>query len=248
VNIIVPVEPVVELYDTHVRPSVRLPVVESHNILCISGKKPHRIFLKQLLMSDLHQAFQPFTVSSLSLQGSRYLRVLRKIIFEEANNAIFINVSSGSKIQSIASMMACMIFKDRVDITPYYAVPEKYTTIPREQETVGVKKILKLPEYKIQTPPDNLIKCLEIIYKWKNYRISNKDLRDQALEKNLIHVERHEHREQSAYMALKTNLLEPLLKWQYIRVEKIGRRHDIILTPEGLNVLKFLYTEETLDQ
>ena len=53
------------------------------------------------------------------------LRVLRKIIFEEANNAIFINVSSGSKIQSIASMMACMIFKDRVDITPYYAVPEK---------------------------------------------------------------------------------------------------------------------------
>lgn len=115
-------------------------------------------------------------------------------------------------------------------------------------QEVGVKKILKLPEYKIQTPPDNLIKCLEIIHQWKNYRISNKDLRDQALEKNLIHVERHEHREQSAYMALKTNLLEPLLKWQYIRVEKIGRRHDIILTPEGLNVLKFLYTEETLDQ
>jgi hypothetical protein len=89
---------------------------------------------------------------------------------------------------------------------------------------------------------------LEIIHQWKNYRISNKDLRDQALEKNLIHVERHEHQEQSAYMALKTNLLEPLLKWQYIRLEKIGRRHDIILTPEGLNVLKFLYTEETLDQ
>jgi hypothetical protein len=70
-------------------------------------------------------------------------------------------------------MMACMIFKDRVDITPYYAVPEKYTTIPREQETVAVKKIVKLPEYKIQTPPDNLIKCLEIIHQWKNYRISN---------------------------------------------------------------------------
>jgi hypothetical protein len=114
------------------------------------------------------------------------LRVLRKIIFEEANNAIFIRKQN----QSIASMMACMIFKDRVDITPYYAVPEKYTTIPREQETVGVKKILKLPEYKIQTPPDNLIKYLEIIHQWKNYRISNKDLRDQALEKKLIHVER----------------------------------------------------------
>ena len=66
-------------------------------------------------------------------------------------------------------------------------------TIPREQKTVGVKKILKLPEYKIQTPPDNLIKCLKIIYQWKNYRISNKDFRDQTLERNLIHVGRHEH-------------------------------------------------------
>ena len=70
-------------------------------------------------------------------------------------------------------------------------------------------------------------------------KLQNFKQRDQALEKNLIHVERHEHREQSAYMALKTNLLKPFLKWQYIRVGKIGRRHDIILTPEGLNVLKF---------
>jgi len=64
------------------------------------------------------QGFSPFP----SLFNT--LRILRKIIFEEVNNVIFINVSSGSKIQSIASMMACMIFKDRVDITPYYAAPE----------------------------------------------------------------------------------------------------------------------------
>jgi len=171
------------------------------------------------------------------------LRALRKIIFKESNNVILINVSVGSKIQAIASMIACMIFKDKVDITPYYAVPEKYATIPREQETVGVKKIIKLPEYKIQTPSVNLIKCLEIIHQRSGNRIANKDLRDQALEQELIHVERHENREQSAYMALKTNLLEPLLKWQFIRIEKIGRRHDVLLTDEGLNVLKFLYTK-----
>lgn len=49
------------------------------------------------------------------------LRALRKIISIESNNAILINVSVGSKIQAIASMMVCMIFKDKVDITPYYA-------------------------------------------------------------------------------------------------------------------------------
>ena len=101
--------------------------------------------------------------------------------------------------------------------------PEKYVNIPREQETIGLKKVLKLPEYKIETPPNNLIHCLEIIHERSDNRIANKDLRDQALARDLIHVERHKNYDQSAYMALKTNLIEPLLKWKFVRVEKIGQ-------------------------
>lgn len=169
------------------------------------------------------------------------LRVLRRIILKEKNNAILVNVSVGSKIQAIASMMACMMFKDEVDILPYYAVPEKYVNIPREQETAGLKKVLKLPEYKIETPPNHLIHCLKIIHERSDNRIANKDLRDQALAQDLIHVERDKNYDQSAYMALKTNLIEPLLKWKFVRVEKIGRRHDLVLTEDGLNALKFLH-------
>jgi hypothetical protein len=66
-------------------------------------------------------------------------------------------------------------------------------------------------------------------------------LRDQALARDLIHVERDKNYDQSAYMALKTNLIEPLLKWKFVRVEKIGRRHDLVLTEDGLNALKFLH-------
>jgi Family of unknown function (DUF6293) len=169
------------------------------------------------------------------------LRVLRRIILKEKNNAILVNVSVGSKIQAIASMMACMMFKDEVDILPYYAVPEKYVNIPREQETAGLKKVLKLPEYKMETPPNHLIHCLKIIHERSDNRIANKDLRDQALARDLIHVERDKNYDQSAYMALKTNLIEPLLKWKFVRVEKIGRRHDLVLTEDGLNALKFLH-------
>lgn len=169
------------------------------------------------------------------------LRVLRRIILKEKNNAILVNVSVGSKIQAIASMMACMMFKDEVDILPYYAVPEKYVNIPREQETAGLKKVLKLPEYKIETPPNHLIHCLKIIHERSDKRIANKDLRDQALARDLIHVERDKNYDQSAYMALKTNLIEPLLKWKFVRVEKIGRRHNLVLTEDGLNALKFLH-------
>ena len=56
------------------------------------------------------------------------LRALRIIILKEKKSAIFINASVGSKIQAIASMMACMMFKDEVNIKPYYAVPKRYET------------------------------------------------------------------------------------------------------------------------
>ena len=60
------------------------------------------------------------------------------------------NVSVGNKIQAIASMMACMMFKDIAMIKPYYIVPEKYTSSLAEeekQETEGVKKVIPMPSF-----------------------------------------------------------------------------------------------------
>jgi hypothetical protein len=176
------------------------------------------------------------------------LRALRKIILAERKHSILVNVSVGSKIQSIACTMACMMFKDIVRIKPYYAAPEKYT-IPKEQETTGVKQIMTLPDYKIELPSDGLIKCLEIINMKKYGRVSKKELRDKALEAELIHVESNRNIEQSAYMALNKNLIEPLLIWNFIVIEKKGRSHVISITSDGQNALRFLSSDvETSDR
>ena len=62
------------------------------------------------------------------------LRALRTIIYREKANYILVNVSVRSKIQAIASMMACLMFKDIATIEPYYVVPEKYNTILLEEK------------------------------------------------------------------------------------------------------------------
>jgi uncharacterized protein DUF6293 len=93
------------------------------------------------------------------------LRALRTIILKEKSNSILVNVSVGSKIQAIASMMGCMMFKDIAMIKPFYVVPERYnSTLEKEekQETEGVKDIIGLPEYKIEIPSDKLIRCLDV--------------------------------------------------------------------------------------
>jgi hypothetical protein len=166
------------------------------------------------------------------------LRAFHQIILEEKPNSIFVNVSVGSKIQAIASMMACMMFKDFGMIKPYYAEPNEYMSISKEQETIGLKDIKLLPEYKIEIPKQNLIKCMVLIDKQKNGKVTKKNLKDLALKENLIHVG-EKKTETAAYMALK-NLIEPLQNWNFIEIEKIGTSNIVSLSEDGKNALRFL--------
>jgi hypothetical protein len=65
--------------------------------------------------------------------------------------------------------------------------------------------------------------------------------------RNLIYVgkkdtqDREERSDQAAYMALNKNLIDPLRDWRFISVEKIGARHIVSLTGEGISALRFLH-------
>jgi hypothetical protein len=65
--------------------------------------------------------------------------------------------------------------------------------------------------------------------------------------RNLIYVgkkdtqDREERSDQAAYMALNKNLIDPLRDWRFISVEKIGARHIVSLTGEGISSLRFLH-------
>ncbi len=171
------------------------------------------------------------------------LHAFRSILLKENGNNIMVNVSAGSKIQAIASMLACMMFKNTSNVKPYYVTPQKYTSTPKIQQTQGMKDILPLPEYEIEIPSQKLVRCISIIDSQRNGTITKKGLRDLALKENLIHVEAEKNdknKELAAYMSLNKNIIEPLLKRNFISVEKAGGAHKITLTIEGKNALKFL--------
>ena len=176
------------------------------------------------------------------------LRALRTIFLKERGNSILVNVSVGSKIQAIASMMACMMFKDIGMIKPYYVVPERYNSLLLErednQETEGVRNIIGLPEYKIEIPSDKLIRGLGLIDEITGGKITKRELKDLAIENNLIHVDDKKiSSDQAAYMAINKNLVEPLLVWRFISESKVGSHHVISLTEDGRHALKFLNTQ-----
>jgi hypothetical protein len=54
-------------------------------------------------------------------------------------------------------------------------------------------------------------------------------------------IVREERIDQAAYMTLNKNLIEPLMDWKFINVEKVGSRRIVSLTDEGINALRFLH-------
>jgi len=89
------------------------------------------------------------------------IKSIKDIIEEEKNNYIYVNVASGSKIQAIACMMACMVLKNCDNLKPFYAQPEKYAAFEGKQQSFGIKDTIELPIYEIQTPKPKLLASIE---------------------------------------------------------------------------------------
>lgn len=169
------------------------------------------------------------------------LNAYRMIIEEEARHELFINVSTGNKIEAIAGMMASMIFSDEYGkITPYYVVPENYEIKPKQgqQFTSGYHSTIQLPNYKIERPKESLISALRIIQ--KNDGSSKKILIELFLKEGLIKIEKENFTESAKHSQLNKNYLEPLREKELINIKGKGRAARIFITKDGKNILKFL--------
>jgi hypothetical protein len=168
------------------------------------------------------------------------LNNFRIIIEQEQNHHIFINVSTGNKIEAIAGMMASMIFNnDSSNITPYYIVPENYEKPKKGQQiTSGYKSVIQLPNYKIERPKETLIFALKIIQ--DNNLVSKKSLIEKFITHDLIVIDKSDHTESAKHSQLNKKFLEPLSQRGLIEIQGKGKSARIKITGDGENILKFL--------
>jgi len=170
------------------------------------------------------------------------IKSIKDIIEQEKGNYIYVNVASGSKIQAIACMMACMILKENNNLQPFYAEPEKYAAFEGKQQSFGIKDTIPLPTYEIQTPKPKLLAALKVISEQKNQKITKKEMAEIADKQGIITVKAEESNySQARFASLDKNIIAPLEKdWKFIEIEKIGRNRWIKITQEGKNAAEFL--------
>ena len=156
------------------------------------------------------------------------IKTVNDIIRKESKNHIYVNVTTGSKIQAIGCMMACMLCEDRDNIHPYYPRPKTYHRLARgEQLAYGLEKIDEdLPTYQMMTPPKKIIETLGII----NYygKITKSNLAEIAVRSGLITVNaRDENQNQATFASLDKNLIRALqFEWKFIACRKSWKAQD----------------------
>jgi len=169
------------------------------------------------------------------------IKSVKKIIEQENENSIFVNLASGSKIQAIACMMACMMFNDKKNLVPFYAEAKEYPGFSGKQMSYGVKNLTQVPTYEIKIPDEKLIQALKLI-KDNSGKLTKKQMADLADKQGIITVNAEENNySQARFASLDKNIIQPLLeKWKFIDVEKVGRNRWIKINQDGKNAVEFL--------
>ncbi|MGY5144422.1 MAG: HFX_2341 family transcriptional regulator domain-containing protein [Candidatus Nitrosopumilus sp. bin_32a] len=171
----------------------------------------------------------------------KIIRAVKNIMDKEKGNEIYVNLASGSKIQAIGTMMACMMFNDDDSVHPYYVEAANYPGFDAKKPlSTGIKEIVNVPPYSIKTPDQKLVSALQIITE-HNGKLTKKEMAVLSEEKELITINAKEKNHSMArYASLDKNIIQPLKEWEFISVEKIGRNHWIEITEEGKNASEFL--------
>ena len=184
-------------------------------------------------------------IESITREARDLILRLSKTKPGEAGNEIAINLASGSKNHAIGLDRACMTFRKRKHIHPFYPEAEKWTAwrYPKQQST-GVKKIRQIPIHRIIVPEPELIEALRIIKRDAidiPTRKGRKGVKKKDLSKSLFGDSG-----KVSLTKLQRNITQKLVStWRAIEIFKVGQSDWISLTDEGMYLRYVLKNEET---
>ena len=172
-------------------------------------------------------------------------RKARDLILKEADSEIAINLASGSKNHAIGLDRACMTFRKRKHIHPFYPEAKKWAAVkyPRQQSE-GVKRIKQVPIHRIIVPEPELIEALRIIKRDQRPIPRHKGM--YGVKKKFLTKAMYGDDSKVSMTKLNRNITGKLKEiWQAINWVPVGQSDWIYLKDEGIYLENILQNEET---
>ena len=166
------------------------------------------------------------------------LKCYKAIMQREGKTAhIYINISTGSKIASIAGTLACMIWKG----TPYYTQIDYNDTKNDPSDGLPDERIVsttQLPVYSIDKPRTESLLILRALSNIKGGKMKKRKLIEYLENQGIIDSELSVRAKHSKLKVLLAPMTVGSLDNPLVEVEYRGRQSDVILTNQGESTLK----------
>lgn len=162
------------------------------------------------------------------------LAEIQNLIYQHQRDNVFVNISTGSKISAIGSMLACMMAGG----IPYYVQPEDYG---ESTVSTGVKDTFSVAAYPIDPPNEDTVRILEYIHEQnKDGKVIISDLNKFINNEEIGRAAKLERvQETNIYDVVRGDYLDPLEKRELIHIQQIGTEKRITLTDQGEQLLEF---------
>lgn len=190
-------------------------------------------------LKNAHIATEMIRTSFFSLKEN--IELFSSLIKQYKDQLLFINISSGSKIQALAAFISVMAAKSQeIQVSTYYVEPEKYTDDPPKNPiSRGCKKIHDLPIFPLYTPSKEIQYSVMLLTKKSYYKLelAIELAKAEFLSKELINLESGRPKDEKARINLQnsveTRVIQPMIRDKYATTEKFGKRVKVTLSQFG---------------
>lgn len=150
-----------------------------------------------------------------------------------ADNDVYVNLATGSKVTAIGGMIACMA----TGATPYYVRAEHYAAETDGDVAEGIREVMELPTYPMEHPSPQQVAVLAHLEQTDG--ATKRALIDFGERTQLPFLADHETaNRKSQYRLLDSHVLTPLEETGYVQITERGRSKRVELTAAGRNTLR----------
>lgn len=180
------------------------------------------------------------------------LQLFSTLFRKYRNQEIFVNISSGSKIQALAGFVSAMISKtEGINVVIYYAEPERYREDPPESPiSSGCKRILDIPIYPLFLPSKEIRFSMNLLRKkpLSKIKLAIKLAQAGYLDNKLLSEDDESPADEKARVSLQNlvdnRVIQPMLRERYAETEKVGRNILVRLSKMGLEATRLFVLPE----
>lgn len=213
-----------------------------------SNEAPYRDEIKRHIGRKLELKEEPVKLWELDDLLRAYGKVVRSELAQ--GNEVWINISTGSKLQGVAGALTAMSNGPRVH--SYYVVAEDFERPPRKPGAKGpvalasgVRRVIPLPEYQLDRPGREEMKVLSALSRLTGGQlkeIKKKDLVKTLLDSGWKDEVESDSGDKTQAALMRLNRILERLEQEPKKIEHSGktRRRRISLTEEGRRLLTLL--------